>query len=89
MISAMGHISGGHYNPAVTVRTWVTGKIDSLRAPLYIVVQLAGAAAGAGLLRLCLSKKLGAGHAWVPRCINPQAKAFGFSTPRRCSSRRS
>ena len=82
MISAMGHISGGHFNPAVTVGAWVTGKIDTLRAPLYIVVQLAGAAAGAGLLRLCLSKKI-----WQPgnlgaTLINPQAKAFGFSTPK-------
>ena len=82
MISAMGHISGGHFNPAVTVGAWVTGKIDTVRAPLYIVVQLAGAAAGAGLLRLCLSKKI-----WGPgnlgaTLINPQAKAFGFSTPK-------
>jgi MIP family channel proteins len=82
MISAMGHISGGHFNPAVTVGAWVTGKIDTLRAPLYIVAQLAGAAAGAGLLRLTLSKKI-----WQPgnlgaTLINPQAKAFGFSTPK-------
>jgi aquaporin Z len=82
MISAMGHISGGHFNPAVTIGAWVTGKVDTLRAPLYIVAQLAGAAAGAGLLRLCLSKRI-----WQPgnlgaTLINPQAKTFGFSTPK-------
>ena len=54
MVSALGHISGAHFNPAVTVGAWVTGKIETARAPLYILAQLVGAAAGAGLLRLVL-----------------------------------
>ena len=58
MISALAHISGGHFNPAVTVSVWVAGKIETGRAALYIVVQLLGAIAGAGLLRVSLSERL-------------------------------
>src|SRR5206468_3863956 len=54
MVSSLGHISGGHFNPAVTLGAWVAGKIETSRAGGYIVAQLAGAAAGAGLLRLAL-----------------------------------
>jgi MIP family channel proteins len=51
MVSSFGHISGGHFNPAVTISVWVAGKIESARAIVYIVAQLVGAVAGAGLLR--------------------------------------
>jgi MIP family channel proteins len=54
MISAFGHFSGGHFNPAVTVSVWVAGKVETVTALVYILVQLAGAAAGAGLLRLVM-----------------------------------
>src|SRR5439155_7454439 len=45
MISNFGHISGGHFNPAVTVGTWVVGKIETGRAGVYLLAQLAGGAA--------------------------------------------
>ena len=32
MVTGLGHISGGHFNPAVTVGAWVAGKIESARA---------------------------------------------------------
>jgi aquaporin Z len=51
MVSNFGHISGGHFNPAVTAGVWVVGKIATGRAMLFVLAQLAGAAAGAGLLR--------------------------------------
>ncbi|MGZ4104538.1 MAG: aquaporin [Actinomycetota bacterium] len=54
MVSALGHVSGGHFNPAVTIGAWVTQKIDSVGAGSYLVAQLAGGAAAAGLLRACL-----------------------------------
>jgi MIP family channel proteins len=54
MVSNLGHISGAHFNPAVTVGVWVAGKIETLRAGLYIVAQLVGAVAGAWLLRLVI-----------------------------------
>jgi MIP family channel proteins len=51
MIAAAGHISGGHYNPAVTISLWVGGKIGLVKALGYIVAQLAGAVIAAILLR--------------------------------------
>jgi MIP family channel proteins len=58
LISNTGHISGGHHNPAVTISIWVAGKIDAARAAFYIVAQLAGAAAGAGIIALILPTKM-------------------------------
>ena len=54
MVSAVGHVSGGHFNPAVTIGAWVTQKIESKDAFGYIFIQLAGGAAAAGLLRLSM-----------------------------------
>ena len=51
MVSAVDHVSGAHFNPAVTIGAWVTQKIDSRNAVSYIVAQLAGGAAAAALLR--------------------------------------
>jgi MIP family channel proteins len=53
-IAAPGRISGGHFNPAVTVAHWVTHRFGTLAALLYIAAQLAGAAAAAYALRLAL-----------------------------------
>jgi aquaporin Z len=61
MVSAVGHISGGHFNPAITIGAWVTQRIRLGDAAAYIGVQLAGAAAGAGLLRLAVPKDI-----WTP-----------------------
>jgi MIP family channel proteins len=51
MVSITAHISGGHVNPAVTVSLWVTGKINTVRAGVYIAAQLLGATVGALALR--------------------------------------
>jgi MIP family channel proteins len=51
MISALGHISGGHFNPAVTIGYWVTRRLNTIDVILYWVAQLAGATAAAFLLR--------------------------------------
>lgn len=51
MVTAVGHISGAHLNPAVTIGLWVTRKTSTLDALLYWVAQLAGAVAAAYLLR--------------------------------------
>ncbi|HYT30882.1 MAG TPA: MIP family channel protein [Actinomycetota bacterium] len=82
MISNFGHISGGHYNPAVTISVWVAGKIETLRAGLYIVAQLAGAAAGAGLLSLAIPKRIWTLTHLGATLIGPQAKQLGFTTGR-------
>ena len=51
MVSAVGHISGGHFNPAVTFGFLVTGRIVPRIAVIYIVAQLAGGIAAPLLLR--------------------------------------
>jgi MIP family channel proteins len=51
MVSALGHISGGHFNPAVTIGFWVTKRVNTLDAVLYWAAQLAGAIAAAFLLK--------------------------------------
>ena len=50
MISALGHLSGGHFNPAVTIAVLVSRKIERERAAVYILAQLVGAALAAFLL---------------------------------------
>jgi aquaporin TIP len=51
MVSAVGHISGGHFNPAVTFGFVVTGRIDRRLAGAYWVTQLLAAVAASLLLR--------------------------------------
>lgn len=48
MIFAGGHVSGGHYNPAVTLGVWLRGRCPTSDVPVYWIAQvLAGAAAAA------------------------------------------
>ena len=47
MIYAGGHISGGHYNPAVTVAVLIRRRIGLADAAAYVVAQLAGGIVGA------------------------------------------
>jgi aquaporin Z len=43
MVYAGGHVSGGHYNPAVTLAVWLRGKCSSGEAPAYMGAQVIGA----------------------------------------------
>jgi aquaporin Z len=47
MVFAGGHISGAHYNPAVTVGVFIRGKVNGADVLPYIVAQLAAAATAA------------------------------------------
>jgi aquaporin TIP len=51
MVSAVGHISGGHFNPAITLGFLVTGRLAPILAGVYWIAQFAGAIGAAGLLR--------------------------------------
>ena len=51
MIFAGGHISGGHYNPAVTLGVWMRGKCDTKDVVPYWASQFIGAALAAGVVK--------------------------------------
>ncbi|NWX92575.1 AQP2 protein, partial [Nothoprocta ornata] len=50
LVQALGHVSGAHINPAVTVACLIGSHVSFLRAVFYIVAQLLGAVAGAAIL---------------------------------------
>jgi aquaporin Z len=54
LIYALGHISGAHFNPAVTLAFWSSGFFQKRRVFPYIAAQLIGAIAASTLLRLSL-----------------------------------
>jgi aquaporin Z len=55
MAYAVGHISGGHFNPAVSLGLWAAGRFSASELPGYIIAQVAGAVAAAGILYVIAS----------------------------------
>ena len=58
LVAAIGPISGGHINPAVTFATIITNRITVTRGLMYIVAQMLGAVLGALLLKAYLNDAL-------------------------------
>lgn len=59
MAYAVGHISGGHFNPAVSIGLWAGGKFSAKELVPYIVSQLVGAILAASALYFIISGKSG------------------------------
>ncbi len=59
MAYAVGHISGGHFNPAVTVGLWAGGRFKAGEILPYWIAQVLGAVAGAFVLSLIATGKTG------------------------------
>lgn len=59
MVYAIGHISGCHLNPAVSIGLWIGGRFNQKDLVPYIIAQVLGGIAGAGLLFLIASGKPG------------------------------
>jgi aquaporin Z len=72
MAYALGHISGGHFNPAVSIGLWAGGRFAAADLLPYIVVQVAGAIAAATAL-YCIA------HGQAGFSIDPAA-AGAFAT---------
>src|SRR5436305_12749110 len=69
MVFAGGHISGAHYNPAVTVGMLIRGKVNAGDVVPYMVAQLAGSAVAAVTVAKCL--RAGAAVAAIPPVVGP------------------
>ena len=59
MAYAIGHISGCHLNPAVSVGLWIGGRFDSKDLVPYIIAQVLGGLAGAAILYTIATGKAG------------------------------
>jgi aquaporin Z len=58
MAYGIGHVSGCHINPAVTVGVWAAGRLPTSEVPLYWISQVLGGIAGAAILYVIASGKL-------------------------------
>lgn len=56
---ALGHISGGHFNPAVSIGLWVGGRFESKDLIPYIISQVIGAILAAWVLYLIVQEQAG------------------------------
>jgi aquaporin Z len=75
MAYAVGHISGGHFNPAVTLGLWAADRCANKHVLPYIVAQVVGAIVAAGVLWLIASGKPG----WIPAGF--AANGYGDLSP--------
>ena len=75
MAYAVGHISGGHFNPAVTLGLWSAGRCANIHVLPYIVVQVAAAICASGVLWIIASGQPG----WVAGSF--AANGYGALSP--------
>ena len=82
---AVGHVSGGHFNPAVTIGLIAGGRFDTSQAIGYIIAQVLGGCAAALVFQLILSGAMTAGPGATTRWAsfaaisNTYGGAYGFS----------
>jgi glycerol uptake facilitator len=76
-VYAIGHISGGHINPAVTLSLAVSGKFPWREVPGYWAAQLAGAIAGAAAIFLTLGRAATVAAGGGVTAYNPATMGFG------------
>ena len=76
MAYAIGHISGCHLNPAVSVGLWAGGRFSAKDLPGYVIAQVLGGAAGAGVLYVIAS-----GHAGFSLAGGFASNGYGEHSP--------
>jgi len=76
MAYAIGHVSGCHLNPAVSVGLWAGGRFKAADLPGYIIAQVLGGAAGAGVLYVIAS-----GHAGFDVSAGFASNGYGAHSP--------
>lgn len=76
MAYAVGHVSGAHFNPAVTVGLWVGGRFSLRDVIPYVVAQVLGGIAGAGILYVIAN-----GHAGFDMAGGFASNGYGTHSP--------
>jgi MIP family channel proteins len=66
LVSALGAVSGGHFNPAVTLGVWIMGRITTMRGALYLVAQLIGGLAAGLALKVVFADSWQASNIGTP-----------------------
>lgn len=82
MAYAVGHISGGHFNPAVTIGLIAAGRFDSGKAIGYIIAQVLGGIAAALVFQFILAGALSAGPSQSTTWNSFQAISNTYGGPR-------
>jgi aquaporin Z len=77
MAYAVGHISGGHFNPAVTLGLWAGGRFPSSNIAGYVIAQLVGATVAAAVIYLIATGKAGVD----PSQIGLASNGYGAHSP--------
>lgn len=77
MAYAVGHVSGGHFNPAVTVGLWAGGRFAARDVLPYVVAQVVGAIIAAFALYLIASGKPG----WDLAASGLASNGYGAHSP--------
>ncbi|GAA4366125.1 aquaporin Z [Paeniglutamicibacter cryotolerans] len=77
MVYAVGHISGGHFNPAVTFGAALAGRIEWKAVPAYVITQVLGASvAGLALFAIATGK-----HGFDPVASGFASNGYGYRSP--------
>ena len=77
MAYAVGHVSGGHFNPAVTVGLWAGGRFAARDILPYIIAQVAGAIVASFMLYIIASGKAG----WELNASGLASNGYGAHSP--------
>ncbi len=75
MVSTLGHVSGAHFNPAVTFMALMTRRVDAVLAGAYVAAQILGGLAGAGVLHLAFGPEIGAKVSYGTTTVSPALSA--------------
>jgi aquaporin Z len=79
MIYAAGHLSGAHFNPAVTIAVWLRGRCPASDVVPYIASQVLGASAAAATVRFLRPEKAAAVQAMIPDVPRALTAEFLFT----------
>jgi MIP family channel proteins len=79
LVSALGAVSGGHFNPAVTFAVWVAGQIGWRRGLAYVLAQLIGAILAAWLVWAVIPDAQFQQNLGIPRLFNGVGPLAGMA----------